>query len=394
MKASAPAKAVAIASTNLRRFARDRTNLVFVFILPIAIILLIGLQFSDESAPRLGIVGEVDGRIAAQVLEAVRTDGEVEVVVLDDAEVLAEQVDSGELAGGVVLPEGLDEQVGRGERTDVRFVAASTTQGQQLRTAVDGAIAEATAGPAAVAAAVELGAPPDAAAAALEQSASSGGELTVRTVTAGDRLFPEGTDGYEVAAPSQLVLFTFVTGLSGSYALIQTRQLGLSRRMLSTPTSTTTIISGEALGRWCICLVQALYVLVATVVLFGLDWGDPLGAAALVVLVAAVSAAAAMVFGTVFENPDQASGVGVIAALGLAALGGAMMPLELFSDTLRSVARFTPHYWAIEGFAELVRHDGGVGDILPQLGVLAAYTAVLLAFAAWRMRVVLTRAAR
>ena len=84
------------------------------------------------------------------------------------------------------------------------------------------------------------------------------------------------------------------------------------------------------------------------------------------------------------------SHLGRAIALGLAALGGAMMPIELFSDTLASVARLTPHYWAIDAFAELIRHDGTVLDVGRQLAVLGAYTLVLLLLASWRMRRVLT----
>lgn len=102
------------------------------------------------------------------------------------------------------------------------------------------------------------------------------------------------------------------------------------------------------------------------------------------------AAGAAMCFGTLFSNPDQAAGIGTIAALGHAAVGGAMVPIELFSDTLASVARVTPHFWAIDAFAELIRRDGTILDIGPQLGVLTAFAGALLLLAAWRMRVVLT----
>jgi ABC-2 type transport system permease protein len=55
------------------------------------------------------------------------------------------------------------------------------------------------------------------------------------------------------------------------------------------------------------------------------------------------------------------------------------------------VAHLTPHAWALDGFAELVREDGTVMDILPELGVLAVYAAILLVLAGWRLRTVLTR---
>lgn len=160
--------------------------------------------------------------------------------------------------------------------------------------------------------------------------------------------------------------------------------------MMSTPTSVRSIIFGEAAGRLFIGLLQGLYILVAVLVVFGVDWGDPIGAVAILVAVAAVSAGAAMCFGTFFSNPEQASGIGVMASLGLAALGGAMLPVELFSDPPTTVARMTPHYWAITAYAELIRHDGTVLDIGTHLLVLTGF-AVSLLVAAWRMRIVLTR---
>jgi ABC-2 type transport system permease protein len=58
---------------------------------------------------------------------------------------------------------------------------------------------------------------------------------------------------------------------------------------------------------------------------------------------------------------------------------------------MQKIAHVTPHAWALDGFAELVRHNGSVVDILPQLGILTLYATLLLALASWRLRAVLTR---
>lgn len=105
----------------------------------------------------------------------------------------------------------------------------------------------------------------------------------------------------------------------------------------------------------------------------------------------AKSFGAGMLMGSIFSNDQQASGIGVVLALGLAALGGAMLPIELFSDTMRQVAHITPHAWALDAFAVLVREGGTTLDILTELGVLAGYATVLLGLASWRLRVAITR---
>jgi ABC-2 type transport system permease protein len=161
--------------------------------------------------------------------------------------------------------------------------------------------------------------------------------------------------------------------------------------MLSTPTPIRTIVVGESLGRFGTALLQGVYIMILTLIIFQVDWGDPLAAVLILIALSAVGAGAGMLMGATFSNDQQAAGVGVMVALGLAALGGAMFPIDLFSPTMQRIAHVTPHAWALDGYAELVRRDGSTIDILPELGVLALYALVLLALASWRLRVAITR---
>ncbi|CAN5812999.1 hypothetical protein BH23ACT5_BH23ACT5_05670 [soil metagenome] len=65
-----------------------------------------------------------------------------------------------------------------------------------------------------------------------------------------------------------------------------------------------------------------------------MNWGNPIGVGVLLVALAATGAGAAMLLGTVFHNDQQAASFSVLAGLGLAALGGSMVPLELLSPTM------------------------------------------------------------
>ena len=104
------------------------------------------------------------------------------------------------------------------------------------------------------------------------------------------------------------------------------------------------------------------------------------------------SASAAMVLGSLMDNANAANGVGIGLGLVVAALGGSMLPLELFSDGLMKVSALTPHHWAYEAYSEIQRRGGTISDVLPQLGVLLAMTAVLLPLGAWLLRRSLSRA--
>jgi ABC-2 type transport system permease protein len=386
-------KVLAIAGVALKRFVRDRGNLFFVFILPIGIIILIGAQFGGGFAPQMGIHVPADGgAMADAIVQNLEDAGEVDIVRYDSRSALVDAVALGDIEVGVDLPDNLGQRLLDGEDLTIDMVGP---EGQILggyQALLNDAIAEITETETAIRFAIAQGATRADATAAATRVADAVPTITVATSEVGESLFAGITGQFEIGATSQLILFMFLTGLTGSSALIQSRRYGVTRRMLSTPTGALTVVSGEALGRFAVVLVQGLYIILATIIMFQVEWGNILGAAAIVIAFGACGAGAAMLFGTLFRNDQQATGVGVIVGLGLAALGGCMVPIELFPPAMETVAKFTPHAWALEAFAEIQRHGGTVVDILPQLGVIAGFAAVLIGLATWRMRVTLGRA--
>jgi ABC-2 type transport system permease protein len=81
----------------------------------------------------------------------------------------------------------------------------------------------------------------------------------------------------------------------------------------------------------------------------------------------------------------------MVAGMVLGALGGAMVPVELFQEPISTIAQLTPQYWAIDAFRELVFFDAAISDILTQLAVLLVFAIVLVGLGAWGLRRTLTR---
>jgi ABC-2 type transport system permease protein len=389
-------KVLAIGWINTIRFMRERANLFFVFAFPLLIILLLGASFGGGFETRLGAY--VDGRgglLAEQLLARLDALEDIQVETTGSEDELIDAVQRGRITGGLIVPAEYDAVLtGTGTTAVVYVGSPSDEEGQLLAVTVQEALAAETA-PVRIARFV------------VSQQGGDFGELVeqagvviplteqvaVSFREAGEPLFEgfEDLGAFDLGASQQLILFTFLTSLAGSAALIQTRRLGVARRMLSTATPTRVIVGGEATGRFVVAMIQGLYIMIGTRILFGVNWGNPIGAVAVLVLFSLVGAAAAMVMGSVFNNDQQAGGLGVLLALGLAALGGCMVPIEIFPDTMQTIAKLTPHAWGIDAFAELVRKEGTLVDILPQLGVLAAFAAVLFAVATWRLQRVLTQ---
>lgn len=384
-----------IARVELRRFLREKGNVFFVFILPLALIVFIGLQFGGQAGTQLGVVLEVEDDAARDLVERLDAAGGLSVVEVDDQEGLTDLVSRANLSGGIVVPSGYGAALELGERIDIGFVGRPDPGSRSLRAIVAAEVAEQTVTTAAARDAAEtLGA---SVADLLPVATQVRSELPRVEVTTeqvgGDELTQElqALGQFDLGASSQLFLFVFLTSLAGSGALIQTRQYGVASRMLSTPTRLPVILAGIGGGRFAIALFQALYIIVLTAVAFRVDWGDPLTTGLLVLLFCLVSAAAGMVLGALFRNDAQASGAGVGIGLVTAALGGSMVLLDFFPEGMRRVALLTPHGWANTAMAEIVRRDGTVADVAVELGALAAMAAGLLLLATWLLRRAITR---
>jgi ABC-2 type transport system permease protein len=389
-------KVLAIGWANTKRFLRERSNIFFVFIFPMFIILLLGLMFGGGFDARVGVhVAGEEGPLSSALVSALDGLDDIAVVRYGSSEALTEAVQRGQVNAGVEVPEGYDAALTGGGSAEVGFVARTGDENGMLarETVADVVAAQARPIRAARFVAGEGVSSFGDALAVARVLAAQEPSLTVAYSQAGESVFKdfENLGTFDLGAGSELALFMFLTSMAAAADLILTRRLGVARRMLSTPTSTAVILGGEVVGRFGVAMVQGVYIMLGTLLVFGVNWGDPLGAIAVVVMFALVGSGAAMLAGSIFRNEQQAVGLGILLSLGLAAVGGAMMPIELFPDTMQAIARFTPHYWAIDAFAELVRRGGNILDILPQLGVLAAFAAFFLVLATWRLHRVLTR---
>ncbi|HEX9122669.1 MAG TPA: ABC transporter permease [Actinomycetota bacterium] len=347
-------------------------------------------MFGSSSTPALGVVSRGSGPLGADLLDRLeRTEG-IRVRAYDDRASLTTAVERGQVEAGLVIPEGYDRDVRAGETASLPYIARPTGGGQEGSLIVAGVVdRQAIELRAARFAQQEGAAGFDAALARARQVAGTVPFVTVRaTAAGGDEL--GGTLGY--GAAQEVVLFIFVVSLSASAMLIETRRLGVSRRMLASPTSPGTVIVGEGLGRFAIALFQGALIVAVTLLLFGVDWGDPLATAAVVVLTALVGTGAAMLMGSALSNAQQAGSFGVFFGLVLAALGGCMVPLEVFPPVMRTIAHVTPHAWALDAFGEILGHDAGIGAVLPELAMLAGYAAVLLLLATNLLRKRITSA--
>ena len=153
-------------------------------------------------------------------------------------------------------------------------------------------------------------------------SASQFASISVSTMSLGNA--SRGVLDY--FAPSIAVVFLFIGGGLGMRSLMLERSGGTLVRIAAAPLRPSRIVIGKMLAIFVTGLVSILLVWGATTVLFGADWGAPLG-----VLLLSIGAAAAMCglgafLTSLARNEQEAFGVALIVGLFLSLVGGNLLP--------------------------------------------------------------------
>jgi ABC-2 type transport system permease protein len=375
---------LALVVLELKRFLADRFNLFFVFVLPLVLVGVLGLQSGGGGQGRIALTGSEP--TLSQLADRLGTAG-VEVTTYPDRGAVEDGVAEGSFDLGVVVEGSEDEPVSLelvavGAEASPLLEPVVRTAAEQVVLAHEHAAALEEAG----LEAVEAG--------RVAESGPEGWTDAQIAVSDGDPVRAElaSMGRFDLGAGGQLLLFVFLNTMTAAASTIQARRSGAMRRVMGAPVTSAQTVTGLALGRFVIALFQGVYIIGASSLLFGVDWGD-LGAVVVVLAVfGLISAGLALLIGVLLDAEGPASGIAVGAGLILAALGGCMVPLEFFPDTMRAVANVTPHAWAYQALAEIQRRDGGLLDVLPQLGVLAAMAVVVLAVGTVALRRSLSRA--
>lgn len=379
-------KVLAIALNSLRRLTRTRSNLFFVFALPMLLILVLGLTVGTAT-PRIGVYVEGRQTVAVDALidELENVQG-ADIVVFDGLREATDQLVREDIEALVTVPGDYAETLESGGVAELSYRVIPGSSGFEVQGFVQSAVAvESVTVRATRLVVAETDVSDREASALVAASGGAAAAVSVRTVDADRDAFVEA-DTVGFVAAQELVLFVFLMSMVLAGALIQSKRLGVTRRMMATAATTGEVVAGEALGRYLVAVVQSAVIVAFSALLFGLDWGSWPASLAIVASFSLVATAAALLIGSLVRNESQSQAVGLSVGLALAALGGCMVPFEVFPDGLRTFAHITPHAWAVDAFTEVVQRGGGLGQIGTELGVLVAYGLGLLVAATFMLR--------
>lgn len=178
--------------------------------------------------------------------------------------------------------------------------------------------------------------------------------------------------GFQQAIPGILVMFTLLVLLtSGSSMLVVERKQGLLRRLAYAPMSRTEVVAGKWIGRMVLATLQIGSAVLIGTLLFNMQWGPDVPMIILVLASwAAFCASAGLLLGSVARTEGQASGLGVLMANVLAALGGCWWPIEVTPAWMQGLQNFTPTGWTMDALHRLISFESGAASAVPYVIIL------------------------
>jgi ABC-2 type transport system permease protein len=367
-----------VAALDLRRRLRDRSVLIQVFLAPVVLALIIGGAFGGgaggiEATIWLGDADQTPSTSAAvAAVTAGTADGGVALVARPglDAPAAREAVDAGTADAAIVVPAGFTAAVEAGDPAKLLVVGDA---GAPIAAAVATSVAQRIADQAqahrvTVATVLEAAGRSGVPVAPEEVAALSASAPAAVSVT--DARFEDGYSLMAFFAPGMAMIFLFFVMGAAARSVLTERREGTLPRMLAGPASIRGILLGKTLAVITLGLTGMLTVWGITSVGFGVDWGDPLGVA-LVILGAVIAVAGiSLVITGLARDEQQSEALTIVFSLAFAVLGGSF----IYSGVgfLAAVRPFTPNGLALTAFTELAAARASALEVLPTVLTLLA----------------------
>ena len=405
-------KIFAIAWKDLRSTARNMPALLMMLAAPLALAALLGFAFGggngfDIAATKV-VVANLDkgaagaGQSAGAAIQTILTSKDLKDVLAtrtrSSAAAARKAVDDGKAAVAVIVPADFSAVVYGSDPTATSQVElyenpTSEIGGSIVEGVVGQVLADFNGARAAAAGAVALRSQSDPPAAQLAASAaqafshaggvSAGLQVSQRAPLAGKTEKSVSVTGQILAG--MMIFFMFFGAANVARTILTEDREGTLPRLFTTPTRRGTIIGGKFVAGFATISVQAVVLLVAGRLLYGIQWGRLDAVVLLTVVAAGVAGGLALLIISFAKTPAQAGAIGSGIYLVLALLGGNFTGTAQSSGTFATVQKFTPNGWLIQGWDTTLR-GGGAGDIRWQVLVPLGFAVAFFFFAVLRMR--------
>jgi len=387
---------LAMASLNLLQIFRDRSELVSIIGLPLLLTWVFGAAFGGGGAGgALSVpIADLDASVYSQrVVSAVDEPAAYEALSVDEASA-RKLVADGQAPVAVIVPAGFGKRIEDDEVARLYVVRdPGSTNAQAVVQIVEGAATRIAA---------------NAEASRVAAGALNGSEEFSRLFEYADTFWspdpPVGVESRvvlsttaranELEAPANTqyslgftVFFVLMVALGSAGGIIEEREIGTLRRLLSTPVRRVEVLTGKTLGVAFVASFEALLLVGFGALVFGVPWGsNPLAVTLVLFSLVLAATGLGVMISALVRTRSQMSAIAPVLSTALAMLGGCYWPIEITSPLMQRVAKLTPTGWAMAGLKDVVARGMGLEAVVLPVAVLLTFAVVCLAIGIPRLK--------
>jgi ABC-2 type transport system permease protein len=337
---------IPIVMVNLKRAVGDRRLLLVATFFPVIFILVTGLLSGSPKEP-VGLVHP-----SARLVQLAGRAGDVSIKIEPNRDALVDDILRGRVVAGLV------SQPAPAGAIRVSFITETAqTDSVQARTDM---------------------------VALLDLIAAEGPHSAITDTTLAHTRTEAPLSPFAYVAPADLVLFLGITLLVLSSELVESRRLGVLRRLTAAPMRQSSIVAAQIASRMLVAAGQSIGLLFVGIVLFRVRWGNPFAVGLVIALLALSLSGASVLIGIYSRTDEQAVATSVVVGIAAGMLGGCMYQLDQVGTVVREFGHIVPQAWALDAFVKLIDDRAGFSAVLPEIGALAAFAVVLTGLAIWR----------
>jgi ABC-2 type transport system permease protein len=379
-----------ICAKDLKARLRDRSALLIGIVVPLALAFIFNVIFSGVSGGSgvisLGVVdadhGAASQAFTQQVLPAVKSSGLITLLTeATEARARALAAD-GTLDAVIVIPAGFSARVQAGQPASMQVIGnvdagISAQVARSITQAYAAELNRVRLSVATVVASRSGAGDPQALAA---QAAATTTPVAVSDVSAQTKQL----DTKSFFAAGMAVFFLFFTVQFGVTSLLEERSEGTLARLLAAPIGRGSILGGKLLVSFLLGVISMAVLVVATSLLFGAHWGNPLGVAVLIVAAIAAAMGIMALIATLAKNAEQAANWQSVVAVVLGLLGGTFFPVSQAPGVLSTLTFAAPQAWFLRGLGDL--RGGSLGVVWVPVLAMLGFAVVTGGLALFRLR--------
>lgn len=405
---------LAITWKDLKILFKDTGGMATLFLMPLMFIIVMSIiqqgmfDPGDSGQPRrLPVVNLDSGDLAAEVIAqldnidgiAVETTWEGEPLTREQAESL---VSDGKRAVALVFPANfsasVEERLNDAEaRATIELITdpAISTQFiapiQGMVLGVAERVAETSLAPARIEAGLAdaLAQLPGGAQIPLDQLTIAVDETNVvqlKQVAPPEMHIEVFPDSYQQNVPGYTVFGVFFIIATMAESILREKQEGTFRRLLAAPLPKPVLLAGKLLPYYLVNLIQIAVMFGVACLLFGMALGQPVALLAVSLALAAAATGMGVLVATFGKTQAQISGLASLLTLTMSAIAGCMVPSFVMPDFVQTLAHFTPHGWAMQGYLDVLVRGYGLAGVGTEVAALLGFAAAFFLVGVWRFR--------